>query len=277
MAHLIIDTANLVHRARSGFTLGEYPVIFNFFRGIKSLFKDMATTSATFVLEGSPRQRLEAHSEYKANRAIDPTDTKKLEEHAKFVRQRKKIEELLKCLRVTIARHPGYEADDVIAAIACKKAYDCTAECCSVIVVSTDTDFFQLPNKVSIYNPVKKAFVEPPVDRRLYAEYKSFTGDGSDNIPCVEGIKPKRAKTLTCNHDERKKFFAENPEAYDRWNKNLDLIKFHCVNMEEIEFSIASTPDYERLRSEFETMEFKSIVNDRSWPNFIAPFQKLIP
>jgi len=39
MRVLFIDAYNLIHRARSGFTKGDYPVVFNFFRGIRPLIE----------------------------------------------------------------------------------------------------------------------------------------------------------------------------------------------------------------------------------------------
>jgi hypothetical protein len=34
---LFLDAYNLIYRARSGFTKGEYAIVYNFFRGVRPL------------------------------------------------------------------------------------------------------------------------------------------------------------------------------------------------------------------------------------------------
>ncbi|HAI43968.1 MAG TPA: hypothetical protein DCM40_40665, partial [Maribacter sp.] len=85
-------------------------------------------------------------------------------------------------LPVIQARHPDYECDDVIANLA-KHYTDMGNE---VVIISGDSDFIQVfdfmnPEKVSIYHPIKKKFVENPA--YSYLEWKSLRGDVSDNIP----------------------------------------------------------------------------------------------
>jgi len=69
MKVLFLDAYNLIHRARSGFTRGEYPVVFNFFRGVRPLVEKFSPDKVYFVLEGNPKFRNDLlDGEYKAGR-----------------------------------------------------------------------------------------------------------------------------------------------------------------------------------------------------------------
>ena len=57
MKILFLDAYNLIHRARSGFTKGDYPIIYNFFRGVRPLVEKFDPTHVYFVLEGNPKFR----------------------------------------------------------------------------------------------------------------------------------------------------------------------------------------------------------------------------
>ncbi|MGI9571987.1 MAG: hypothetical protein ACR2L5_01550, partial [Candidatus Actinomarinaceae bacterium] len=57
MKILLLDAYNLIHRARSGFSSGEYPVIYNFFRGVRPLIEKFSPDIVYFVLEGNPQFR----------------------------------------------------------------------------------------------------------------------------------------------------------------------------------------------------------------------------
>jgi hypothetical protein len=37
MKVLFLDAYNLIYRAKSGFTKGDFPVVYNFFRGLRPL------------------------------------------------------------------------------------------------------------------------------------------------------------------------------------------------------------------------------------------------
>jgi hypothetical protein len=68
---LVLDGHNLMHRARSGFQLGDFNIVFNFFRGLKPLVEQFKPSRVYLTLEGEPKRHLKLLPEYKANRAID--------------------------------------------------------------------------------------------------------------------------------------------------------------------------------------------------------------
>lgn len=102
---------------------------------------------------------------------------------------------MLRCLPVTILDIELVEADDVIAYL----AQTAVERGDKATILSTDKDFLQLVNEnTSVWNPVKKKLYTP--DRVVedygfhphnFLLYRVVTGDNSDCIPGVEGIKEK--------------------------------------------------------------------------------------
>ena len=87
--------------------------------------------------------RSQAFADYKANRTEMPPD---LGEQIPHVRR------TLEALRIPILEFPGYEADDVIGAIARRQP----EKPLDVVIVSSDKDMLQLVNeRVFMLNPMK--------------------------------------------------------------------------------------------------------------------------
>src|SRR5581483_8000823 len=86
------------------------------------------------IFESSePTVRSEAFAEYKANRSEMPED---LGPQIPYVRR------ILDAMNIPVLEFPGYEADDVIGAISCRKP----AKPLEVVIVSSDKDMLQLVN-----------------------------------------------------------------------------------------------------------------------------------
>lgn len=103
--------------------------------------------------------------------------------------------EILTHLPVTVMHPENVEADDVIAYL----AQTIEQRGGEALILSTDKDFLQLVNEhVSVYHPTKKQIVKAPQIVEKYGFhptnfllYRTITGDKSDNIPGVDGIKEK--------------------------------------------------------------------------------------
>ena len=107
---LLLDAYNLIYRARSGFTKGEHPVIYNFFRGIRPLVEKFNPDKVYFVLEGDPKFRKDISSgSYKGNR---PKQLRSFHEQKANI-----ISMVNNCLPFTSIRHPDLECDDTIATL----------------------------------------------------------------------------------------------------------------------------------------------------------------
>ena len=66
---LLLDAYILIYRARSGYMKGDYPVVYNFFRGVRPLIEKFSPQKVYFVLEGNPQHRTQLNEAYKANRS----------------------------------------------------------------------------------------------------------------------------------------------------------------------------------------------------------------
>src|ERR1035437_2423851 len=139
-----------------------------------------------------PGHRVEEYAEYKANRPEAPPD---LVEQIPYVRR------VLEAMRIPVLEYPGFEADDVIGAIARRAE----GEGFEVVVVSSDKDMLQLVDQhVSMLNPAKddewydadkvKTFMGVRPDQ--VADLLALKGGAIDNIPGAPGIGDKGAKDL---------------------------------------------------------------------------------
>jgi DNA polymerase-1 len=140
-----------------------------------------------------PNFRTESFAEYKANRTEMPPD---LGEQIPYVRK------VLDAFRIPVLQFAGFEADDVIGAIARKAESD---EDFDVVIVSSDKDMLQLvTDRVSMYNPAKDDTWYDPAKTQEFmgvppsavADLLALKGDAIDNIPGAPGIGDKGAKDL---------------------------------------------------------------------------------
>jgi DNA polymerase-1 len=194
----LIDTMSQVYRAffaiRGLSAADNFPT--NALFGVVSMLQKIVKTHRPEFLvavtdTAAPTHRHEAYAEYKATRKPMPDE---LSVQMPFVY------ELLAAHGVPVLALPGYEADDIIAAIALRGR----EEGFKVCILSSDKDLYQLVgDKVSlldtksdtVYDPaqvVAKLGVRPD----QVVDFLALTGDASDNIPGAPGIGPKTAVSL---------------------------------------------------------------------------------
>ena len=262
-----------MHIARAGFKLGDYPVVYNFMRAFKAHVAEFKPDRVLFVTEGSPTHKKALFSEYKANRIIAETETKKLAERAAFNRQKDLIIDLLKTsFPVSVMQHLDYEADDTIA-----NMVTLASQVTDWTLISTDTDFIQLLQtckNLRLYNPVKKAFVEPPLYD--YVTWKSLRGDGSDNIPGLSGIGDKTAEKYSSFNEAALRSTLSSSD-YELFERNKSLIEFPKWT-DEIRMSTQTWQgqlDLDKIKSFFEECGFASLTKDKYWNSFSETFKTL--
>lgn len=155
-------------------------------------------THVAVIFDGevhNPRTDLDA--DYKANRE----DFSLVEEDNNPFSQLPDIYRVLDYMGIAHTETTDCETDDVLAAYA--KTYGPDTE---IIIASQDSDFFQLiSDKVSVLRYrgehsvlcdtayIQSKFGIAPCQ---YADFKSLTGDGSDNVKGVPGVGPKTAAAL---------------------------------------------------------------------------------
>ena len=263
---LLLDGYNLIYRARysHGLKGTEFSTIYNFFRSLKPIVEKFKADKIYFVLEGYPKFRYELCPEYKGTRTYHNKDN--------FLYQRKEIISLLKeRFPIEVVRHEDYECDDVIFNLA--SMHDKAGDSCTI--VSTDTDFYQIFNKLGaqarLYNPIKKILVEGP--KYDYVTYKALRGDGSDNVIGFKGIGDKRASTMAQDPEKLLSYLGAQEQGMERFERNCKLIAFYDFG-EEIENleRFPAIARWESVREKFNEMEFYSITNDKSWQKYINAF-----
>src|SRR5215510_11102817 len=167
--------------------------VYVFVTMLRKLIKDHAPAylAASFDLAG-PTFRDQLVADYKATRAAMPDD---------LAEQIKWVHEACEALGVPIVTAAGYEADDVIGALALRardRGFD-------VAIVSIDKDFFQMVGAgIRVYDPredgawfdergvVEKFGVKPD----QVVDVLALVGDTSDNVAGVPGIGKKGAIDL---------------------------------------------------------------------------------
>lgn len=271
---LILDGHNLFHRARSGFQLGDYPVVFNFFRALKPLVEKFKPTRVYLTLEGHPKARFALLPEYKANRVVDtstPEGAAQGDSNHHFFRQVGLIIDTLQHFPISVVQHLDFEADDVVFNLIHN-----ASRAVKFTVVSTDTDFIQLlqqfPDNVRLYNPVTKAYVEAPA--YSYLTWKALRGDASDNVPGLPGVGDKTAEALVYDPVGLYQVLSKHGKEFER---NVALIRFASWDAEQTKQMTSSSPtkDWGAVKARFAEWAFQSMVKDSYWDKFQATFDTL--
>ena len=240
---------------------------------LRKLTREYQPSHIAAVFESTePTHRLEEFADYKANRAETPPD---LLEQIPYVRR------LLEAMRIPVIEYPGYEADDVIGAIA-RRAEAAGVE---VVIVSSDKDMMQLvTDRVSMLNPAKDdEWYDPAkvkeflgVEPAQVADLLALKGDAVDNIPGAPGIGDKGARDLIAQFGSVEAAMAHAAEvqrkAYrESLQNNVDRIRMSkrlatIATDVPIEFSLESVAtqaaDPAALKAVYKEMEFHSLLKE---------------
>lgn len=162
---------------------------------LRLLSKHKPTHFAIVCDVGAPTFRHELYPEYKANRGPMPEE---------MARQMPMLNEVIRASGIPMLSEKGFEADDVMAAVA-EAAYREGFE--KIFLVTKDKDLSQIVNdRIHLYQlekgadgidfgpkEVKEKYGVPPEQIR---DYLALMGDSSDNVPGVAKVGPKTAVAL---------------------------------------------------------------------------------
>jgi len=228
----LIDAYGLIYRSYFAFLTNplrnssgkNVSVLFGFARTVISLLEDGAPQAdskgklqsklekpmrlAAVFDSRTPTFRHQMYPEYKANRQKAPDD---LHEQVPLV------EEFLSALGIQSIKAEGFEADDIIAAL----AEICRHEKRQCYILSSDKDLLQLvgggiyelrPSKINrsggnsgsepaweLIGP-EEVKTEWGVEPEKVLDLLSLTGDSADNVPGVKGIGEKTAVKLMARY-----------------------------------------------------------------------------
>jgi DNA polymerase-1 len=240
---------------------------------LRKLAKSYAPEYIAAVFEsGAPVARMAEFAEYKANRAEMPPD---LGEQIPHIRR------ILEAMRIPILEFAGFEADDVIGAIA-RRAEQAGIE---VVIVSSDKDMMQIVSeRVSMLNPAKDDEWYDPAKVKEFlgvmpaqvADLFALKGDAIDNIPGAPGIGDKGARDLIerfgsveaaiqrAAEVERKMYRESLQNNVERilMSKRLATIDTAVPIEFELESVRAQEADPAALKQVYKDLEFHSLLKE---------------
>ncbi len=279
----LIDTFGLIFRAYYGRARVGAPLmrtssgmpteaIYIFGNMLRKLVDDHRPEYIAAVWEGrGPTFRDEIFPDYKANRDETPDD---------LIQQMPYIERLLEAHSVPVLAKDGYEADDVIGALARQaEGHDI-----DVYVVSSDKDLTQLVDeRVFVLNPMKGDLVYDAetvkevmgVEPSQIVDFLALKGDSVDNIPGAPGIGDKGARDLIATYgnvegaiehaDEvKRKTYREslqNNSDQILLSKKLATLATDAPVPLDLEALKAAQPALEPLRALYKDLEFNSLLS----------------
>lgn len=247
--------------------------VFIFGNMLRKLMTSFKPDYIAAIFESSePTFRSETFAEYKANRSEMPQD---LGPQIPYIRR------VLEAMNIPILEFPGFEADDVLGAIACRKQ----PKPLDVVIVSSDKDMLQLVNeRVFMLNPMKDdewydaAKVEQfmGVKPTQVADLLALKGDSIDNIPGAPGIGDKGAKDIItrfgsveaaldrASEVERKMYRESLLNHRDQILLSKQLATIHTqVPIEWDLLSLrAQQPGNSALKGLYKELEFFSLLKD---------------
>lgn len=213
--------------------------------------------------------RNELYAQYKAHRPPAPED---------LVPQFPLVREATRAFGVPSLELPGYEADDLIAAYACK-VRDAGGE---VTIVSSDKDLMQLVGpQVSMLDTMKnlkighdqviEKFGVPP-DKVV--DVQALCGDSVDNVPGAPGIGVKTAALLINEYGDLDTLLARAAEIKqpkrrdtliefaDQIRLSRELVRLDCETPlpAPIDDLVVAAPDPEVLGKFLEEMELRTLA-----------------
>jgi len=209
------------------------------------------------------------YDQYKAHRPPPPED---------LIPQFPLVREATRAFGVPAVELPGYEADDLIAAYACK-AREVGGE---AVIVSSDKDLMQLVGDgVSMYDPMKNVRIEREQVFEKFGVYpervvdvQALCGDSVDNVPGAPGIGIKTAAQLITEYGDLDTLLERAGEIKqpkrretliafaDQIRLSRALVKLDCDTPlpEPLDDLKVREPDKEVLAAFLEQMEFRSLA-----------------
>ncbi len=278
---VLIDGHALVYRAyfalpsNMATSRGELTnAVFGFASMLINVLRDEQPDYIAVAFDLGRTFRHEEYADYKANRAEMPDDLRM---------QFQRIDELLEAFDIPTYSAEGYEADDVLAAL----AQQAEAQGVDILIVTGDTDTFQLIGPhVRVMAP-RRSFGDTVIYdevgiRKRYGlvpeqliDYKALIGDTSDNVPGVRGIGDKTATKLLQEYGSLETIYEHLDEVSSgRFRNALEkgrddaFLSKHLVTITadvpvnlHLETCRVREIDRERVVELFRDLEFRALLN----------------
>lgn len=211
--------------------------------------------------------------DYKATRAKMPDE---------LAIQMSRIKELVAAFNIPVFELDGYEADDILGTLSRQAA----EQGIETIIVTGDTDAFQLIDEhTKVYTSGRqfsdtKLYDEAAIAERYglkpaqLVDFKSLTGDKSDNIPGVAGIGDKTAAQLLQKYGSLEGIYAhldeidnkrarnaleQGREAAFQSRKLVQIVRDAPVRL-DLQACRVSNYNREKVMALFRDLEFRTLV-----------------
>ncbi len=229
---------------------------------------DAPTHVAVIFDKGSHTFRNDLYPEYKANREAMPEDLRP---------QMPLTREATRAFNIACHEIEGYEADDIIATLACQ-ARDAGGR---VTIVSSDKDLMQLVGGgVEMFDAMKNRRIdEEGVEEKFgvgperVVDVQALAGDSVDNVPGAPGIGVKTAALLINEYGDLDTLLARAGEISqpkrrqtlldkaDQIRLSRQLVELDCAT--PLDFTLddleVHDPDPETLMAFLAEMEFRTL------------------
>jgi DNA polymerase-1 len=202
----------------------------------------------------APTFRAAVYAQYKANRPPMPED---------LPVQVGRIKEIVEAMRIPVLCLDGYEADDIIGALAKKAAGDGI----DVMICSKDKDILQLlGGRIRAFDIKSGKITDPEtmkrdmgIEPRQIIDCLALEGDAIDNVPGVPLIGEKTARELIRQYGDLDNLYAHADEIKGKRGENLrnskeqaylsrGLITLDCNVPMEFDYSALAVKDADRER-----------------------------
>lgn len=230
-----------------------------------------APTHVAVIFDHSSKTfRNEIYPEYKANRPELPEDLR-----PQFPLTR----DATRAFNIACIETEGYEADDIIAALACQ-ARDAGG---AVTIISSDKDLMQLVGGgVKMLDPIKGKFIGPDEVQEKFGvgpdrvvDVQALAGDAVDNVPGAPGIGIKTAALLINEFGDLESLLSraeeiKQPKRRQTLIDNAEQIRISRQLVEldcntPLDFTLESLevrdPISDDLLAFLTEMEFRSLTN----------------
>jgi DNA polymerase-1 len=274
----LIDGSSYIYRAyhaMGGLSNSKgFPTnaIFGFCNMLAKTMRDRSPKRIAVIFDArGPNFRYEIYPSYKANRPPTPDDLQI---------QIPRIHEIVEAYRIPSISIPGFEADDIIAALsrlAADKGW-------KVTIVSGDKDLTQLVSDgISMWDPQRDVTYDPEGVSKKFGvfpeqmlDFLALVGDSSDNIPGVSGIGPKKAIALLQEFGSLEGIYANIDRVTQKGvkekladnkdnaflSRKLAELRFEVPLTVQLEDLVVLEQDSETLREIFKELEFKKLLEE---------------
>ena len=273
----LVDGSSYIYRAYFAIRHLSSPsghptnAIYGFIQMLLKLLKDYNPHHVAVVFDaGKITFRTEMYPQYKANRLTMPDDLSV---------QMGPIREVVRAFNIPTLEMEGFEADDIIGALAARFAKNGGR----VVVVTGDKDLMQIvTDKVTLLDTMKgkesgiaeviERFGVPP---ERVTDILGLAGDASDNIPGVPGVGEKTATKLIQQFGSLDQLLDRCGEVKGKVGEKLcafqeqallsrRLATINCEVPVEIELEdlAAQEADQETLNAFFKKFGFTSLIKE---------------